>query len=313
METLLQDINHGFLYTHRGQLQTEICQVHDETDNDLRHKMRQTINKDNRMEFCYTIFMYIGSLLIAYLQSLLLQSSCKSSQPWQSFCKSSQPCPTSPVILQELPVLLYLTSHSARVPALSYLTSHSTRAPSLALPHQSFCKGSQSCSTSPCSHSASPDLPHQSFCKSSQPYSTSPVILQELPVLPYLTSHSARAPSLALPHQSFCKPRPTSPVILQELPALSYLTSHSARASSLALPHQSFCKSSQSCQSFCKSSQSCQSFCKSSQPCSTSPVILQELPALSYLISHSTRATVQLQLRMLSCPGVQERGGSLDA
>ena len=28
METLIQDINHGFLYTHKGQLETEICQVH---------------------------------------------------------------------------------------------------------------------------------------------------------------------------------------------------------------------------------------------------------------------------------------------
>ena len=74
---------------------------------------------------------------------------------------------TSPVILQELPALLYLTSHSARTP--------------------------------------SPTLPHQSFCKSSQSHSTSPVILQELPVSLYLTSYSTRAPSLALPHQSFCK------------------------------------------------------------------------------------------------------------
>ena len=41
-------------YTQRGQLQTEICQVHDETDNDWRHEMRQTI-KDNRMEFCFNI------------------------------------------------------------------------------------------------------------------------------------------------------------------------------------------------------------------------------------------------------------------
>ena len=54
METLIQDINHGFIHTHSGQLQTEICQVHDETDNDWHHKMRQTI-KDNRMEFCYTL------------------------------------------------------------------------------------------------------------------------------------------------------------------------------------------------------------------------------------------------------------------
>ena len=27
METLLHDINHGFLYTHRGQIEPKICQV----------------------------------------------------------------------------------------------------------------------------------------------------------------------------------------------------------------------------------------------------------------------------------------------
>ena len=156
-----------------------------------------------------TLFMYMGSLQIAYLYSFLLQVFSSHSS------KSFQPCSTSPVVLQELPALphqsfcksaalLYLTSHSAapsstslvilqELPALLYLTSHSARAPSLALPHQSFCKSSQSCSTSP-------------------------VILQELPVLLYLASHSARAPSLALPHQSFCKS------------SQLYLTSHSARA-----------------------------------------------------------------------------------
>ena len=37
-------INYGFIYTHRGQLQIEICQVHNynETDNDWRHETRPT-------------------------------------------------------------------------------------------------------------------------------------------------------------------------------------------------------------------------------------------------------------------------------
>ena len=69
METLIQDINHGFLYTHTGQLQTEICQVRDETDNDWHHKMRQTI-KDNRMEFCYNTI---------YLRHIRLAAKCTAS------------------------------------------------------------------------------------------------------------------------------------------------------------------------------------------------------------------------------------------
>ena len=42
-------------------------------------------------------------------------------------------------------------------------------------------------------------------------------------------------------------------------------------------------------------------------------VIPQELPVLLYFTSHSGRATVQLQLRMLARPGLQERGGLQDA
>ena len=226
-----------------------------------------------------TLFMYMGSLQIAYLYSFLLQvfssHSARASSlalPHQSFYKSSQPYSTSPVILQELPALLYLTSRSARAP--SSTSPVILQEPSPALPHQSFCS-SQLYLTSHSARAPSLALPHQSFCKSSQSCSTSPVILQELLVLLYLTSHSARAPSLALPHQSFCKSSQscsTSPVILQELPVLLYLASHSARAPSLALPHQSFCKSSQ----LYLTSHSARA-----QPCSTSPVILQ-LPALPH-------------------------------
>ena len=121
--------------------------------------------------------MHMGSLQIAY--SSLFFFRC------------------FPVILQELPAFLYLTSRPARAPSLA--------------------------------------LPHRSFCKSSQSRSTSPVILQEFPVSLYLTSHSARAPSHALA---------TSPVILQELPCPTSPVINFARAPSLALPHLSFYKSS---------------------------------------------------------------------
>ena len=84
-----------------------------------------------------TLFMYTASLQIAYPFLLRVFSSCSArapslALPHQSFCKSSQPCSTSPVVLQELPAMLYLTSRSAR-------------APSLALPHQSFCRYNCSC------------------------------------------------------------------------------------------------------------------------------------------------------------------------
>ena len=51
METLLHDINHGFLYTHRGQIEPKICHAgaNDET-------MTGTIKLDKQlktMEFCY--------------------------------------------------------------------------------------------------------------------------------------------------------------------------------------------------------------------------------------------------------------------
>ena len=61
MEALIQDINHGFLYTHRGQLQTEICQVHnynDETDNDWRHKTRQQLETGILLQYSLVCSVY---------------------------------------------------------------------------------------------------------------------------------------------------------------------------------------------------------------------------------------------------------------
>ena len=113
--------------------------------------------------------------------------------------RATTSCPTSPVVLQELPTLPNFTSCPTRVPT-SYATSPAVLqvSPHPTLPHQLSCKCSHilhyltSCPASvPTSYGTSsavlqvfphPTLPHQLSCKCSPSYATSPAVPQELPV-----------------------------------------------------------------------------------------------------------------------------------
>ena len=146
-------------------------------------------------------------------------------------------CPTSPVVLQELPTLPSFTSCPTRV-STSYATSPVVLQvfPHPTLPHQLSCKCSYilhyltshparvltSYTTSPVvlqvfSH---PTLPHQSSYKNSH-------ILRTLPhhlsykcshILHYLTGRPTRIPTSYATSPVILQELPTSPVVLQEFP-----------------------------------------------------------------------------------------------
>ena len=160
------------------------------------------------------------SLLVFSLPQVCSRSPSPTCAP---LARATTSCPTSPVVLQELPALPNFTSCPASFHVLRYLICCPTRVPHPTLPHQSSCKCSHilryliSCPARvPTSYATSsavlqefphPTLPHQLSCKSSH-------ILATLHhqssrkcshILRYLVSCPASVPTSYTTHQLSCK------------------------------------------------------------------------------------------------------------
>ena len=163
------------------------------------------------------------SLLVFSLPQVCSRSPSPTCAP---LARATTSCPTSPVVLQELPALPNFTSCPASFHVLRYLICCPTRAPT-------------SYTTSPVVLQVfpHPTLPHQLSCKSSHilryliscparvptSYATSSALLQEFPHPSYATSPVIPQvfPHPTLPHQLSCKCSHIlhyPPAVLQELP-----------------------------------------------------------------------------------------------